>query len=244
MEKKFNFVYLTICKINGKCYVGSHCTNNENLDFKKYFGGGIAILSAIKKYHKNNFHRIILKKCKTVIEVRNLEKFYIELFDTLIPNGYNISPTGGMGENQFGIHSDETKDKMSKIRMGKEPWNKGKKGLQHHSNETKEKFRQMNLGKNNPNYGNRGDKNPIFGIKKTLEHRKKISITKIGDKNPNAGTYEIITPDGKTYLVRSATKFIQEHLEYNINRHFIYNASKLNGNNYNGWKVKKIINNK
>lgn len=241
-EKKFNFVYLTICKINGKCYVGSHCTNNDNLDINKYYGGGLYFIKSFKKYKKENFHRIILKYCSSVLEARNLERIYIKLFDTLSPNGYNLSPTGGMGENQFGLHSDETKQKISKSNTGKEPWNKGKIGLTQLSNETKEKLKQLNLGENNPNYGNKGVKNPIFGVKKTKEHKEKLSITKLGSKNPNAGTYEIITPDDKKYFTISASGFIQEHPEYNINRFFIYNASKLNGENYNGWKIKKILN--
>lgn len=239
-EKKFNFVYLTICKINGKCYVGSHSTNNEDLDFNKYFGGGNAFKISIKKHKKQNFHRIILKHCNSILEARNLERFYIKLFDTLSPNGYNLSPTGGMGENQFGLHSDETKLKMGKIRMGKEPWNKGKKGLQQHTDDTKEKLRQINLGEKNHNYGNRGIKNPMYGVKKTIEHRKKIGITKLGCKNPNAGTYKIITPDNMEFLVKSSTDFIRNNPQYNINRHFIYNASKLNGNDYKGWKIIKI----
>jgi len=239
-EKKFNFVYLTINRVNGKCYIGSHCTNNENLDFNRYYGGGVYFLNAYKKYKKENFHRIILKQCSSVSIARNLERFYIKLFDTLSPNGYNLSPSGGMGENQFGNHSEETKQRLSKIRMGKKPWNKGKKGLQQHNNETKEKLKQLNLGEKNANYGNRGEKNPMFGVKKTEEHKHKLSITKMGDKNPNAGIYEIITPDNKIFLMKSSTDFIREHQEYNINRHFIYNASKLNGNNYKGWKIKKL----
>lgn len=237
---KFNFVYLTICKINGKCYIGSHYTDNENLDFNRYYGGGIYFLNAYKKYKKENFHRIILKQCNTILEARNLERHYIKLFDTLSPNGYNISPTGGMGENQFGRHSDETKEKLSKIRMGKDPWNKGKKGLQKHSEETLEKLRQMNMGDKNANYGNRGEKNPIFGVKKTKEHRDKLSVTKIGNKNPNAGKYKIVTPDNKEFTTLSATDFIREHPEYNINRHFIYSASKSKKEDYNGWKISKV----
>ena len=42
--KKFNFVYITICKENGKCYVGSHCTDKEDLDFNQYYGGGLYFL--------------------------------------------------------------------------------------------------------------------------------------------------------------------------------------------------------
>jgi len=239
-ENKYNFVYLTINKINGKCYVGSHTTNNDDLNINKYYGSGIYFLNSFKKNDKKNYHRIILKMCNNIYEARNLEEKYIKLFDTLNPNGYNISPTGGMGKNQFGLHSEETKKKLSKKRMGVEPWNKGKKGLYKHSKETLEKLKQLNIGKNNSNYGNRGEKNPMFGVKKTEEHRIKISKGKIGDKNPNAGRYKIKTPDNKTFIYLSATKFINDHPEYNINRHFIYSASKSTKENYKGWKIIKL----
>jgi group I intron endonuclease len=249
-DRKFNFVYLTICKINGKCYVGSHCTDNETLDFNQYYGGGNLIISALKKYKKQNFHRIILKQCEKSLEVRKLEKYYIDLFDTLIPNGYNISPSGGMEKGMFGVHSEETKEKLSKIRIGKEPWNKGKKYEETFNEETTKRIKDIlskkataSIGEKNGNYGNRGEKNPIFGVKKTKEHKDKLSVSKLGNKNPNAGKYKIITPDNREFMTLSATDFIREHPEYNINRFFIYSASKSKEDNYNGWKITKLENN-
>ena len=245
-NRKFNFVYLTICKTNGKCYVGSHCTDNETLDFNRYYGCGKLIILALKKYKKENFHRIILKQCETALESRKLEKHYIDLFDTLIPNGYNISPSGGMDKGMFGVHSEETKKKLSILRMGKEPWNKGKKYEETFDEETTRRIKENlskrainRVGEKNSNYGNRGEKNPIFGIKRTIEHRNKIRISKVGNKNPNAGKYKIITPDNKEFITLSATDFIREHPEYNINRQFIYRVSKKD--NYNGWKIVKMI---
>jgi len=45
------------------------------------------------------------------------EKFLIEVFETLVPNGYNISPTGGL--NVPNCHSKETKEKIRQSRLGK-----------------------------------------------------------------------------------------------------------------------------
>lgn len=239
VKRKFNFVYLTICKINGKGYVGSHCTDKEDLDVNRYFGGGNLFKLAFKKYGKENFHRIILKECEDLLEARTLEKYYIDLFDTIKPNGYNLSPSGGMERGIFGIHSQYSKEKMSQSRLGKIPWNKGKTGI--YKEETLEKFRNRNLfGDKNPNYGNIGEKSKIFGVKKSQEHKDKLAISKKGQKNPNAGTYEIITPDKQRFLVFSATDFINQHPEYKINRHFIYGASKSKKGNYKGWKIKKL----
>ena len=238
--RNFNFVYLTICKSNGKCYVGSHCTDREDLDINRYFGGGDLFKIAFKKYGKSNFLRIVLKQCSDIIEARNLERIYIELFDTIRPNGYNISPSGGMDKGMFGNHSEESKLQMSRSRAGKEPWNKGKTGVYVTSEETKKILRTKNLGENNAMYGKKGKTSPIYGIHKSSEHRENLGKAKLGSKNPNAGQYEIIDPSGNRFSVLSATDFIKEHPEYGINRHFLYGASKTKKPDHKGWKVIKI----
>ena len=45
--RKYNYVYITTNKINGKFYIGKHSTDNLN---DKYLGSGILICKAEKKY--------------------------------------------------------------------------------------------------------------------------------------------------------------------------------------------------
>ena len=57
-------------------------------------------------------------------------KYYIKLYGSRIPNGYNIS-LGGDGGGHFQKHSEETKRKLSEIHKGKRRhpkrrWNAGK----------------------------------------------------------------------------------------------------------------------
>jgi hypothetical protein len=59
MHKQYHIVYVTVNKINGKCYVGSHTTNNLN---DSYLGSGIIINEAIKKYKKES---LLLAKIKS-----------------------------------------------------------------------------------------------------------------------------------------------------------------------------------
>ena len=169
-----NFVYLTTNLINGKQYVGSH--NGEEND--SYLGSGRPyFLRALEKYGKENFKREILEICDASDNLL-LETKYIKEHNTLIPNGYNISPTGGHGLNgklneetkkkisknisgekhpnwnkpspmRGKKHSEETLKKMSENRKGKPAWNKGKKW----SKETKEKISEKIKGKNHPNFG-------------------------------------------------------------------------------------------
>lgn len=89
-----NFVYLTTNLVTGKKYIGSHHTNNFN---DNYLGSGTLLKLSIKKYGSDKFTRIIVKHCRSIKEARLLEEFYIKEYNTLIPNGYNISPIGGSG---------------------------------------------------------------------------------------------------------------------------------------------------
>jgi group I intron endonuclease len=180
-----NIVYLTTNLINGKQYVGSHCTDIED----GYIGSGFALITSIKKYGKNNFERKILESCEDLNDARKLEEYYIEKYNTLSPNGYNISPTGGMGN--FGRHSEESKIKLSlslknfwknlsedeknKIILSKF---KGKTyeeicGIEK-AIKLKEKRREI-FNKHNPMKGKFGIENPNFGSKRTDETKKKIS---------------------------------------------------------------------
>jgi hypothetical protein len=125
MEKQYNYVYITINIINGKCYVGSHGSNREN---DKYIGSGLYFLKALNKYKRENFISFKLKYFDNILEARKSEEHYIQLFDTLVPNGYNMSITGGQGV-WGGKLSQAYRDKISASMMGKHkgkiPWNKG-----------------------------------------------------------------------------------------------------------------------
>ena len=116
------YTYITTNKINSKQYVGSHETDNIN---DGYLGSGRPyFINALKKYGKKNFKREIISFYKNIKTARKKESYYIKKYSTLVPNGYNISPTGGTGIN--GKHSKYSKKKMSESHKGQIPWNKGK----------------------------------------------------------------------------------------------------------------------
>lgn len=178
-----NIVYLTENLINGKKYIGSHSSK----DLDKYLGSGIALKESIKKYGKENFKRIILKECETVEEARILEECYIIQYDTLSPNGYNISPRGGILFGP-GCHSDETKKKIglkSKERM-KSHDEREKISLRFKGKSLEELYgdkmvkeirerRRIYFTNNNPTKGKFGEDNPNFGSKRSEDIKKKIS---------------------------------------------------------------------
>ena len=157
-----HYNYITTNNINGKQYIGMHST--DNID-DGYLGSGQLILKAIKKYGKENFTRKILWKCVDLQEAFSNEAIYIKKYNTLSPNGYNLSPTGGLGVH--GCHSEETKIKMSKKHKGKKrkPFSK----------EHKRKLSDINFGNTN------GKANK--GKKHSEETKKKMGDRKIGNKH-------------------------------------------------------------
>jgi len=112
--------------INGKKYRGIHKT--LKLD-DRYLGSGKALLNAVKKYGKENFHRNILEFCSSYQELLEKEKIYVDEYWVSDYSNYNLK-TGGQSA---GILSNESKEKISNTLKGKyesgeiQVWSKGKK---------------------------------------------------------------------------------------------------------------------
>ena len=179
MEKEFNYVYLTTNIVNGKQYVGSHSTNNID---DNYLGSGRYFLKSLRKEGKQNFKREVLKECIDILEARGLEGTYIEKHNTLYPNGYNLSPKGGIGFKGAN-HSQHTKNKQSE-------WQKGKTYEELYGPEKafqmKEKQRQRKLGTTTKRKG-KGIKQEMIekygeeeGLKHYNEFREKQSTSHKG----------------------------------------------------------------
>lgn len=111
MIKKINYVYVTTNLLNGKQYIGDRSCNCDP-EKDKYLGSGLLINKAKKKYGKNNFLKTIIDDSfKTRKEAFEAQEKYIIKYNTLSPNGYNISPKGGIGIT--GCMAEETKQKIS-----------------------------------------------------------------------------------------------------------------------------------
>jgi len=131
MDGKFHFVYITTNLINKMQYVGDHSTNNIN---DKYLGSGRPYFQrALKEYGKENFKREILEFFLTKQEAFDAQEKYIIQYNTLVPNGYNLSPKGG--HHCPNSWSEESKKKLSISKKGKRlgisPINKGKTYLEY-----------------------------------------------------------------------------------------------------------------
>lgn len=149
-------IYMITNKINGKQYVGqtvrsllarwnSHCSSSS---------GCLRIKSAINKYGPENFEIKVLSRCNSTEEMNHRETYYINLFNTLSPKGYNLK-TGGV-TSQF---SEETRAKMSESRK-----------KYRHSEETNKRGGRTRSGSGNWAYGK----------KFSEEHKKQLSLAHMG----------------------------------------------------------------
>jgi len=213
----YGFIYITTNTVNGKKYIGQRKFSNS---WKSYLGSGLAILSAIKKYNKENFSRIIIAIAYSREELNQLEIQYIKLHNAVEnENYYNISlggdsPMSGrkmteqhkqkISESEKGkIISEETKGKMKIAKIGTSRNKETKLKISNYqknkivSEETKEKMR----GENNHFYGKHHSEESKLKMSNSLKGRKHSEETKNKMKksskkkgeNPNARKIICIT---------------------------------------------------
>ena len=134
-------IYIRRNIITEKCYIGQS-VNPENRwsgeAFEKSYLG-----NALRKYGVENFDDKVLFWIETLDAANFWEKYLIQLYDTLAPNGYNIKD-GGSNGNAFAGKSPEEMAKISKkmSENNARPW-LGKKL----SAEVRKKLSETNKGK-------------------------------------------------------------------------------------------------
>lgn len=170
MKEKFYFVYLTTNLVNRKQYVGDHSTRNID---DEYLGSGVYFKNALKEYGKENFKREIIEVFHTKEEAFIAQEKYINEYNTLVPNGYNISPKGG--SKYVGSCSLETREKIRKSMRGV---NVGKK---HSEKQNKEHSIRMR-GKKHTDITKQKISKSNSGKIITEEHRKNLSLAQRGKK--------------------------------------------------------------
>ena len=225
-------IYLQIYKITnlitGLSYIGKDQNDNPS-----YMGSGILLWQSYRKrfnrddlspnkkthhkwvYEQNKiykyYEKTILHVCEDATELCELEKYYIQQYNTIRPNGYNIA-IGGQGGNLIAGYTDEekqqwrekiteaTKEAMNRPEVREKflesVSNKSDEWRQHisealtghkghpMSNETKEKLRQINIG-NKYGVGNKsrtGYHNSEEMNRRISESQKKIVHTEEWNK--------------------------------------------------------------
>jgi hypothetical protein len=194
---KFHYVYITTNLINGHQYVGDRTCNCEP-EKDTYLGSGALFSKKKKEYGKQNFKKEILELCETKENAFNAQEKYIIQYNTLVPNGYNISPKGGYGVPGSYLHK-ETKQKIKiankgkhkeQIKLNNTKYKKGKsykEQMIYTYGEEKGKIKSLNYhtkistitaGENNgmfkKGYLIKGDKNGKYGKVLSEDEKKKL----------------------------------------------------------------------
>lgn len=110
-------LYLVTNKLDGKQYIGQtiqslkkrwavHCAPKSECPY---------LHNAIYKHGKENFTIEPIKICSSIDELNRAEENAIKQYNTLAPNGYNIS----LGGANSGKMNEETKQKISVATKGK-----------------------------------------------------------------------------------------------------------------------------
>ena len=131
MNQDSGEIYMITNKVNNKKYIGQTVSylssgrkygvarrwNKHISDAKNYADNGIRhFCNAIRKYGRDNFKIEVLLICNLGM-MDYYEKKFIELYNTLSPNGYNLEGGGSSTGTNIGdgkrLHQD-TKEKLSK----------------------------------------------------------------------------------------------------------------------------------
>lgn len=220
------FVYRIVNMINGKCYVGKttqslECRIERHLDGK----GSQLVSQAINKYGRDNFRSEILEELLTIEELNLREMFWIKHYDSVSPNGYNLTVGGDGGDtwtllpierrleiiqkNRERLVTPETRLKM---RLSS-PW----LGIGFFAGKTHTEEAKRRQGENR-----RGSKNGMFNKNHTPETCEKIRAKAQGRPNPNKGkTWDEISDNAEE--IRK--KISENHADVSGDKNPFYNKS-------------------
>lgn len=116
--KRYGSIYLITDLTNNKRYVGQ-TVNSVSRRFQSHLAEkrNRHISNAIRSHGAANFTMEEVYTAFSKEELNNAEIYFVELFQTMFPRGYNHRAGG----NQNGTCSDELRKKISKAKTGKTP---------------------------------------------------------------------------------------------------------------------------
>lgn len=132
-------------------YIGKCIYDKKACSWKTYLGSGLYIQRAIKKYGKENFYKIIIDEADNEQELRDIEEYYIDMFDAVKSKDFYNLKNSSMGGNTYG--SDKNSERYKK---------------------RVENVSRATSGKNNPMYGRPKTKKMIDAVKKANSLKVKV----------------------------------------------------------------------
>lgn len=197
------YIYKITNILNGKVYIGQHKqVSTKAVD--KYMGSGVLIKKAQLKYGLSNFTKEILEEC-TAENKDEREEFYIKQYNSLVPNGYNITRGGQKAETTLGTTVYTDGRHLRYIKPGESIPLGFYKGVPTISVTHKKKMSKAAQGINKGNIPwNKGLSKLNDSVYKNALNAKTTIINQgilAGKYNPRAKTYKLTSPLGVEYLV-------------------------------------------
>ena len=221
------YIYKITNTVNNKSYIGYTTDPQARWEGHRHNQGSALVFQAIKKYGLDKIEFEVIAE-----DTINNEQSYIDRYNTLAPNGYNLTEGGDLPPNHKGktykeIYGADWKQQIAKRQQA----NKGKHNMPH-TKATKKKLSIANQGKGNPMYGKKHSKKTLRLIsesKKGLHH---------GAGNPNAKRFLLISPDGKQHTADGNLRQLCASL--NLSHATIRKSYELNRPMRSGWRVEQL----
>lgn len=136
-------VYKITNKVNGKIYIGQTTKSLEKRwrQHRHKSSGCRYLHHAIQKYGAENFTVEQIDVANDRVELNQKEQFWIQYYDCMVPNGYNLKSGGNTP-----IYSDASKLRMSKNHADVSGINNPRYGV-HLSTDTRKKISDAHKGK-------------------------------------------------------------------------------------------------
>ena len=189
-------IYKITNSVNNLIYVGlTSRLLKRRFNQHKKIGKNISCLQqAFIDLGVDNFSIYQIDSANSIAELNSKEKYWIEYYNSIYPNGYNRRSGG----NIF-IVSDKTKELLSKNSIGRKA-----------SKETKLLLSEMR----------KGNKNIMFGKNHSEKSRKQIGLNRLGkysgENNPKTKlTWDIVNEIRSRYIPRKVST-VQLGKEYGV----------------------------
>lgn len=216
-------IYIIKNKINNKVYIGQTVKMmeerwREHLYNSKPGGREQLIYLAMRKYGVENFYVELLEIADDTQSLDELEIAHIKNFNSLTPNGYNMTLGGSKFKDDNPMYHEEIRKKVSQHFIGDK--NPAKRP------EVKEKIREKALGRKASDEARKKMKenNGRYWAGKHLSEETKAKISKnhgcrgkFGGLNPNSKAVQRLDKDTLEVLeeyesIREAGKWVNENV--------------------------------
>ncbi|MDD4242688.1 MAG: NUMOD3 domain-containing DNA-binding protein [Bacilli bacterium] len=252
------YTYLIKFKITEQLYYGVRTKIGCSPDdlWVRYFTSSKVVKNLIAEHGADSFEVVSIKLHSCKEDALKWEELYLVSVDAGYNEEYlnktngakNFTQAGLFGENaaHFGrLHSEESKKKQSKAKIGKYRGENHHLWGKHHSEETKKKMSENHAnfsGENHPMFGKQHSeetlikmRNKKIGKRASKETRKKLSDSRKGSDNSNSKKYIVTFPDGHEEIISCMRIFC---IEYNLNSSSMSQIAKDKYKQHKGFKCR------